>query len=99
MGPAVVGMEYGGKAESRKQKAEIEGPSTGEAQAGTEDGFEAQFGALLDYLGRQSWADTNRIAWVGFSLGAQRSLAFALRHSDLQPKLLMCLAGGWVPEL
>jgi dienelactone hydrolase len=99
MGLAVVGMEYGGKAESRKQKAEIEGRSTGEAQASTADGFEAQFGALLDYLGRQPWADTNRIAWVGYSLGAQRLLAFALQHPERQPKLLVRLAGGWVPEL
>ena len=44
--------------------------------------FEAQFGALLDYLGHQPWADTNRIAWVGSSLGAQRSLSYALRHPD-----------------
>ena len=47
--------------------------------------FEAQFGALLDYLGRQPWADTNRMAWVGSSLGAQRSLSFALRHPDARP--------------
>jgi predicted esterase len=61
--------------------------------------FEAQFSALLDYLGRQRWADTNRVAWVGFSLGAQRSLAFALRHPDSRPKLLVRLSGGWLPEL
>ena len=52
--------------------------------------------AVLDYLERQRWVDTNRIAWVGFSLGAQRSLAFALRHPERQPKLLVRLAGGWV---
>jgi len=99
LGLATVGMEYGERAESRKQKAELEGRSAGEAQASTADGFEAQFGALLDYLGRQSWADTNRIAWVGYSLGAQRLLAFALQHPERQPKLLVRLAGGWVPEL
>jgi predicted esterase len=99
MGLAAVGMEYEGKAESRKQKAEIETRSTGAAQEGTEDGFEAQFSALLSYLGRQPWADTNRMAWVGYSLGAQCVLSFALRHPDSRPKLLVRLAGGWVPEL
>jgi dienelactone hydrolase len=61
--------------------------------------FEAQFGALLNHLSRQRWADTNRMAWVGSSLGAQRSLAYALRHAGCQPKLLVQLAGGWVPQL
>ena len=61
--------------------------------------FEAQFSVLLDYLGRQRWADTNRMAWVGCSLGAQRSLAFALRDPDSRPRLLVQLAGGWVPQL
>ena len=64
-----------------------------------EAAFDAQFIALLNHVRRQPWADTNRLAWVGFSLGAQRSLAFALRYPDLQPKLLVRLAGGWVPEL
>jgi predicted esterase len=97
MGLAVVGMEP--KAESGKQKAEMGWAGTGEAGEGTEDGFDGQFGALLDYLGRQRWADTNRVAWVGFSLGAQRALAFALRHPETRPRLLVRLAGGWVPEL
>ena len=61
--------------------------------------FDAQFRALLSYVGREPWEDTNRVAWVGFSLGAQRALSFALRHPDLQPNLLVRLAGGWVPEL
>jgi acetyl esterase/lipase len=61
--------------------------------------FAAQFSALLDYLGRQRWTDTNRMAWVGSSLGAQRSLAFALRHPEARPRLLVRMAGGWVPEL
>jgi dienelactone hydrolase len=91
MGLAAVGMEYEEKTESRKQKAEIETPSTGGLRERTEDGFDAQFSALLDYLRRQPWADTNRMAWIGFSLGAQRSLSFALRHPDLQPKLLVRL--------
>src|SRR5208282_5176098 len=61
--------------------------------------FEAQFSALLGYLGQRRWADTNRVAWVGSSLGAQRSLAYALRHPDARPRLLVQLAGGWLPEL
>ena len=64
-----------------------------------EAAFDAQFIALLNHVRRQPWADSNRLAWVGFSLGAQRALSFALRHPDLQPKLLVRLAGGWVPEL
>jgi dienelactone hydrolase len=61
--------------------------------------FEAQFTALLDYLGRRRWADTIRMAWVGSSLGAQRSLAYALRHPDARPSLLVRLSGGWLPDL
>ena len=56
--------------------------------------FDAQFSALLNYVGRQRWADTNRVAWVGFSLGAQRVARFALRHPDRQPELLVRLSGG-----
>jgi dienelactone hydrolase len=59
----------------------------------------AQLAALLDYVGRQKWADTNRMAWVGYSLGAQRLLACALDKPERSPKLLVCIAGGWVPEL
>ena len=61
--------------------------------------FEAQFTALADYLGRQRWVDTNRVAWVGYSLGAQRLLSFALRHPERQPTMLVRLAGGRVPEM
>jgi len=61
--------------------------------------FEAQFTALLEYVQRQKWADTNRIAWVGFSLGAQRELSYLLRHPERRPNFLVRLAGGWVPEL
>ena len=43
--------------------------------------------------------DTNRVAWAGYSLGAQRELAFFLRHPERQPKLLVRRAGGWIPEL
>jgi acetyl esterase/lipase len=64
-----------------------------------EAAFEAQFAALLGYVGRQPWADTNRIAWVGLSLGAQRQLAFFLGHPGLEPKVLVRVSGGWIPEL
>lgn len=61
--------------------------------------FDEQFVALHHYLQLQSWAQSNATAWVGFSLGAQRTLNFALRHPELQPQLLVRLGGGWVEEL
>jgi dienelactone hydrolase len=60
---------------------------------------ETEIGVLLDWLSRQSWADTDRTAWVGYSLGAQRLLAYTLKHPERQPKLLVRLNGGWVPEV
>lgn len=59
----------------------------------------AQWATLLRWIRRQSWADSNRVAWVGFSLGAQRQLAFALEHPEAQPNLLVRLSGGSSPEL
>ena len=41
--------------------------------------FEGEYAAVLDYVRRQSWADTNAIAWVGFSLGAQHTLGYLLK--------------------
>ena len=61
--------------------------------------FDEQFIALHQYLQQQSWAQSNATAWVGFSLGAQRTLSFALRHPEYQPQLLVRRAGGWVGEL
>ena len=61
--------------------------------------FDEQFIALHQFLQKQSWAQSNATAWVGFSLGAQRTLSFALRHPELQPQLLVRRAGGWVEEL
>jgi dienelactone hydrolase len=61
--------------------------------------FEGEFAAVLDYVRRQSWADTNAIAWVGFSLGAQNTLHYLLRHPQDHPQLYVRLAGGWIPEL
>ena len=55
---------------------------------------DAELAALLDWLGRQKWADTNRMAWVGFSLGAGRVLSFALDHPERRPKSIVCLSGG-----
>ncbi len=63
-----------------------------------ETAFAVQFEALLRYLGRQKWPDTNAIAWVGFSLGANRMLDFALQHPDQQPQLLIQLSGKGVEE-
>ena len=63
-----------------------------------ETAFAAQFEALLNRLDREKWADTNAIAWVGFSLGANRTFDFALEHRDQQPKLLVFLSGAGLPE-
>ena len=57
-----------------------------------EAAFVAQFEALLRYLDRQQWADTNAIAWVGFSRGANRMLHFALQHPGQQSQLLVLLS-------
>ena len=60
--------------------------------------FAKEFEALLHYLGRQKWANTNAIAWAGFSLGANRMLDFALQHPEQQPQLLVQLSGAGLPE-
>jgi dienelactone hydrolase len=61
--------------------------------------FSSQLESLLDYVGQQKWADTNAVAWVGFSLGAIRTWDFALQHPRLQPQLLVQLSGsGLVPS-
>jgi pimeloyl-ACP methyl ester carboxylesterase len=61
--------------------------------------FEAEFAAVLDHVRRQSWGDTNSIAWVGFSLGSQNTLRYLLKHPETQPQVYVRLAGGWIPEL
>jgi pimeloyl-ACP methyl ester carboxylesterase len=61
--------------------------------------FNEQFRLLDDFVRKQPWADTNAMAWVGFSLGAQRSLTYLLQHPERQPQLLVRVAGGWVGEL
>jgi len=59
---------------------------------------DAQLEALLRYLHRQGWANTNAIAWVGFSSGANRMLEFALQHPEQKPQLLVQLSGAGMPE-
>ena len=54
--------------------------------------FDRQFDALLRYLETQEWADINATAWVGFNLGADRMLDFALRHQKQRPQLLVLLS-------
>ncbi len=61
--------------------------------------FDAQFVAVCDHLARQPWADTNKVVWMGFSLGAERLLSFVLRHPEQAPRLIVRMAGGWVAEL
>jgi acetyl esterase/lipase len=61
--------------------------------------FNSQFQSLLDYVGHQKWADTNAIAWVGFSQGANWMLDFALQHPNQQPQLLVQISGAGVSEV
>jgi dienelactone hydrolase len=63
-----------------------------------EAAFAPQLEALLCYLSRQKWANTNAVAWVGFSLGANRMLDFALHHPERQPQLLVQLSGAGVED-
>ncbi len=60
--------------------------------------FGPQLEALLHYIGRQSWADTNTTAWVGYSMGSIRMFDFALQHPEQQPQLLVLLGGAGLPE-
>ncbi len=61
--------------------------------------FEAQFAALLAHAKRQPWADPGCMSWVGYGLGSDRLLGFALAHPSLQPKLLILAADVWAPEI
>ncbi|MGA9780202.1 MAG: dienelactone hydrolase family protein [Verrucomicrobiia bacterium] len=63
-----------------------------------EAAFEPQFETLLRHLGGQRWADTNAIAWVGFSMGANRLLDFAEHHPEQLPQLLVLIGGAGLPE-
>jgi len=55
--------------------------------------FSAELASLLKYLGAQSWVDGNEVAWVGFGMGANRILNFALQHPLQQPRVLIQLGG------
>jgi dienelactone hydrolase len=63
-----------------------------------EAAFAVQFETLLQYLGHQRWANTNAIAWVGFSMGANRMYDFGLQRPEQQPQLLVQLSGAGLPE-
>ncbi len=54
----------------------------------------AQFEALLGYVAKQEWADTNAVAWVGFDLDAIRIWDFASRHPRQHPQLLIQFCGA-----
>ena len=68
-----------------------------ESNQTNETAFAAQFEALLRHLDRQTWVNTNAIAWVGSNLGANRMLDFALQHPEQQPQLLVQLGGAGLP--
>ena len=55
--------------------------------------FTAQFRAVLGCVAARKWADTNAIAWAGFSLGSIRIFDFAVQHPNQQPQLLVLLSG------
>jgi dienelactone hydrolase len=55
--------------------------------------FNEQFAALQEFVQRQPWAQSNAVAWVGMSLGAQRTLQFIRDHPESQPQLLVRMAG------
>jgi len=61
--------------------------------------FDRQFSALLEYVRQQPWARPDRIAWIGFSQGAQNTLSYLLKHPQARPQLLVRIGGGWVNEL
>lgn len=61
--------------------------------------FPTEFESLLSWVSRQPWADTNRVAWVGFSLGAQRMLSHLCSKPSAQPLFLVRMGGGMVAGL
>jgi predicted esterase len=60
--------------------------------------FTRQFESVLNYLDQQKWVNTNAIAWVGISLGANRMFDFALQHTNQLPQLMVQLSGGGITE-
>ncbi len=61
--------------------------------------FEAEFEGLLAWLEDQAWFCGETTAWVGSSLGAQKSLSFLLRRPERQPRLYVRIGGGLVDGL
>lgn len=57
----------------------------------------AQLAAVLRALGGRRWADTNAVAWMGYSLGASRWADFLERVDEPLPAAMVRLAGGPVP--
>ena len=60
--------------------------------------FDAQWTALLQHLSRQTWADTNAIAWVGSSLGANLISNYAQNHPSAPPQLLVLISAQGLPQ-
>jgi predicted esterase len=82
-----------------RQMAELGLASVGfEYNKTNEMAFDAQFAELLRHLNQQSWVNTNAIAWVGLSQGANSMLDFALQHPEQQPQLLIQLSGAGVEK-
>ena len=61
--------------------------------------FNEQVRALHEDLKHQRWAQSNGVAWVGFGLGAQRSLSLMLAHPEVRPQLYVRVGGGMVEGL
>ena len=61
--------------------------------------FDTGFANLLAWLDEQSWHKRGAVAWIGSSLGAQRSLSYLTRHPEQQPDLYVRVGGGLVDEL
>jgi dienelactone hydrolase len=56
--------------------------------------FAGEFECLLTWVFHQPWADTNQVAWVGFSLGAQRMLGYLAANPGVSPRFLVRRHGG-----
>lgn len=54
--------------------------------------FPGELQGLQSCLSLEPWADTNAVAWMGMSLGANHFIDETLRHSGPQPQLLMLLS-------
>lgn len=62
--------------------------------------FEEQFIAMHEWATSNLKLQTsNSGCWLGFSLGAERTLRFFLKHPEMRPNLYVRLAGGMPEEL